>query len=134
INGISRAAAAARPTLAGKMNSRGSQWRSRAAVVLEQPKMGGRKEEEAAVGSHCRFHLVAAIEEEDDDGSGSDVSKAFMVMSLRQDGRCKEERDVVSNVGKAACICYVRYRKGCSVYVEKTEVDRLQQVLGSPTP
>ncbi|RRT34107.1 hypothetical protein B296_00037717 [Ensete ventricosum] len=77
---------------------------------------------------------AGAVEEEDGDGSDSDVSKAFTVTSLKQGGRGKEERDVVGNVGKAASICCVRYRKGCSIFVKKTEVNRLHQMLGSPTP
>ncbi|RWV80891.1 hypothetical protein GW17_00057758 [Ensete ventricosum] len=40
---------------------------------------------------------VGAIEEEDSDGSDSDVSKAFTVTSLRQDGRGEEEGEVVGN-------------------------------------
>ncbi|RZS28289.1 hypothetical protein BHM03_00061857 [Ensete ventricosum] len=74
------------------------------------------------------------VEEEDGDGSDNDVSKAFTVMLLRQDGRGEEEGDVVDNIEKAAGICCVSSRKGCSIFVERTEVDRLHQVLGSPTP
>ncbi|RWV84672.1 hypothetical protein GW17_00053596, partial [Ensete ventricosum] len=42
------------------------------------------------------------VEEEDGDGSDSDVSKAFIVTLLKQDGRGEEEGDVVDNVEKAA--------------------------------
>ncbi|RWW37383.1 hypothetical protein BHE74_00057519 [Ensete ventricosum] len=42
------------------------------------------------------------VEEEDGDGSDSDVSKAFTVTLLKQDGRGEEEGDVVGNVEKAA--------------------------------
>ncbi|RWV80173.1 hypothetical protein BHE74_00027806 [Ensete ventricosum] len=62
-----------------------------------------------------------AVEEEDDDGFGSDVSKAFTVTSLRQ---CDEETDVVSNVGKAIGILLCAMPKGM-LFVEKTEIDRL---------
>ncbi|RRT72305.1 hypothetical protein B296_00017919 [Ensete ventricosum] len=69
---------------------------------------------------------VGAIEEEDSDGSDSDVSKAFTVTSLRQDRRGEEEGEVVGNVEKATGICYVGCRKGCFVFVERTKVDWLQ--------